>query len=262
MIFVVEAKTKNLPVSLLFSYQLQIGGIRAPSPVGDLGFIEMTQALQLEDVTWQPSGPDLLMQAYLPQSGGLKAVAASAVANALGSQSALPEASNSSSNGSIHGRCIEFYKAWDEYGCFSNFSAHKITLDQKEWPSVEHYYQSQKFFGVANPDAVALFDAITHADSPEKAARIGRTAQRERPNLVRPDWDTTKSNVMLEALRAKFNTHTGPRELLLSTAASNPAATLVESSPHDYYWGKGYDGSGLNTLGHLLMKVRDELLVN
>ena len=33
-----------------------IGGARAPSPVGELGFVEMTQAVQLEDVTWQQVG--------------------------------------------------------------------------------------------------------------------------------------------------------------------------------------------------------------
>ena len=30
-----------------------IGGARAPSPVGELGFVEMTQAVQIEDVKWQ-----------------------------------------------------------------------------------------------------------------------------------------------------------------------------------------------------------------
>lgn len=30
-----------------------IGGERAPSPVGELGFVEMTQAVQLDDVKWR-----------------------------------------------------------------------------------------------------------------------------------------------------------------------------------------------------------------
>ena len=48
--------------------------MRAPSPVGELGNVEMTQALQLVDVQWQPSGPDILMTGYLPSSGGLMAL--------------------------------------------------------------------------------------------------------------------------------------------------------------------------------------------
>lgn len=58
-----------------------------------------------------------------------------------------------------------FYKCWDTWGSLSNFSPHSIwmadgtaptgrtvlpdTLDGREWPSVEHYYQAQKFMGEA-----------------------------------------------------------------------------------------------------------------
>ncbi len=42
-----------------------IGGAAAPSPVGDLGLTEMTQALPLERVTWRSVGPDLLLEGYL-----------------------------------------------------------------------------------------------------------------------------------------------------------------------------------------------------
>ncbi|HEY9642540.1 MAG TPA: bifunctional diaminohydroxyphosphoribosylaminopyrimidine deaminase/5-amino-6-(5-phosphoribosylamino)uracil reductase RibD [Coleofasciculaceae cyanobacterium] len=43
-----------------------IGGATAPSPVGDLGFTQMTDALVLEKVKWQAIGRDLLVQGYLP----------------------------------------------------------------------------------------------------------------------------------------------------------------------------------------------------
>ena len=43
----------------------QIGGVRAPSPVGELGNVEMTQALTLCDTQWEPSGSDLLLQGQL-----------------------------------------------------------------------------------------------------------------------------------------------------------------------------------------------------
>ncbi len=35
---------------------------------------------------------------------------------------------------------------------------------------------------------------------------------------------------------------------------------LVESSPHDFFWGSGWDHSGHNHLGRLLMLVREQLL--
>jgi ribA/ribD-fused uncharacterized protein len=33
-------------------------------------------------------------------------------------------------------------------------------------------------------------------------------------------------------------------------------AELIESSPFDFFWGEGRDGSGRNMLGELLMDVR------
>ncbi len=52
----------------------QIGGVRAPTPVGDLGNVEMTQALQLLETRWEAVGPDMLLTGYLPASGGLHAL--------------------------------------------------------------------------------------------------------------------------------------------------------------------------------------------
>lgn len=56
---------------------------------------------------------------------------------------------------------VEFYKSWDLYGALSNFSAHPISMPSRpvsisgalpsaparQWPSVEHFYQAQKFAG-------------------------------------------------------------------------------------------------------------------
>lgn len=40
---------------------VQIGGVRAPSPVGELGNVEMTQALSLAEAAWRAIGPDMLL---------------------------------------------------------------------------------------------------------------------------------------------------------------------------------------------------------
>jgi len=42
-----------------------IGGENAPSPVGELGFTQMTDALPLERVRWEAIGSDLLIEGYL-----------------------------------------------------------------------------------------------------------------------------------------------------------------------------------------------------
>jgi len=44
-----------------------IGGNNAPTPVGDLGFTIMTEALPLERVSWRVVGSDCLVEGYLPR---------------------------------------------------------------------------------------------------------------------------------------------------------------------------------------------------
>ncbi|WP_448380743.1 NADAR family protein [Gloeomargarita sp.] len=143
---------------------------------------------------------------------------------------------------------IYFYQVDQPYGYFSNFSPHPITLDGHRWPTVEHYYQAQKFVGTPRAD---LVDTIRQAPSPALAAKIGRDPRHPK----RPDWEQVKRDVMLKAVRCKFNTYPELAQLLLATGTEE----LVENSPIDTYWGCGPNGTGCNHLGKILMQVRQEL---
>ena len=127
-----------------------------------------------------------------------------------------------------------------------------------EWPTVEHFYQAQKFSGVDDVAATEAMEAIRAASSPEEAARIGRTLQRTRPSLIRRDWDACKEGVMRAALCAKLTRHAAPRNLLMGSR--DAGQTVLEDSPTDAVWGVGRDGSGKNLLGRLLMELRDDEL--
>jgi ribA/ribD-fused uncharacterized protein len=140
---------------------------------------------------------------------------------------------------------INFYRTSDEYGDFSNFSAHSVFLDGHRWPTSEHYFQAQKFLDKEHQVA------IRRANSPGMAARLGR--DRKRP--LRRDWESVKVDVMRRVLRAKFTQHEELRTLLLSTGD----ALLFEHTSNDAYWGDGGDGSGKNMLGRLLMELREAL---
>lgn len=72
---------------------------------------------------------------------------------------------------------------------------------------------------------------------------------------TRDDWDREKETVMYRALGYKFRAHAAARAVLLGTGD----AELVENSPTDRYWGCGRDGTGLNRLGQLLMRLRRAL---
>lgn len=140
---------------------------------------------------------------------------------------------------------VKFYSVGDEYGEFSNFAPYPIALDGEQWPTVEHYFQAQKF------EDNAYRAKIRKANSPMMAARLGR----DRKHKLRRDWEAIKVGVMREAVMAKFTQHGDLRALLLSTGD----AKLVEHTDNDDYWGDGGDGSGKNMLGRILMQVRDSL---
>jgi ribA/ribD-fused uncharacterized protein len=143
---------------------------------------------------------------------------------------------------------IYFYKAYEPYGCFSNFSPHSIKINGVYWRTVEHYYQAQKFVGT--PDAV-IIPVIHTVETPEEAAALGRCCTRK----MRLDWEQVKTKVMREAVLKKFLSHADIREVLLTTGDQ----LLVENSPKDYFWGCGADHTGQNYLGKILMSVREEI---
>ncbi|KAF7817738.1 riboflavin biosynthesis protein PYRR, chloroplastic isoform X1 [Senna tora] len=228
-----------------------IGGKNAPSPVGELGMVEMSQALDLIDVSYDQVGPDILVSGFLqPLPDTTPVIPSVDETFAVDPTISLYESS-----------IIFFYKTWDPYGAFSNFSPHPIQMpdgngDYVTWLSVEHYYQAHKFVGVIDLYAQNCVERIKSAKSPEEAARMGRSMQRQRPDLVRSEWDNIKIEVMYRALKCKFSIYPHLNSMLLSTAGS----VLVEASPHDLFWGGGRDGEGLNYLGRLLMQLRSEFL--
>lgn len=132
-----------------------------------------------------------------------------------------------------------------EYGWLSNFSTEGFTLDAARWPSVEHYYQAQKFAGTA------AAERIRRADTPLKARKAGQ----DRSLVPRADWDAVKEEVMRQAVRAKFTQHRRLRDRLLATGD----AVLVHASSSDVFWGQTADGVGENRLGVLLMELRATL---
>lgn len=140
---------------------------------------------------------------------------------------------------------IYFYSVREPFGEFSNFSPHGVEMEGQWWATTEHYFQAQKF------EDTAYREQIRNASSPKQAAELGRS----RAVPLRTDWEAIKEDVMYRAVRAKFQTHPALKTLLLSTGS----AEIIENAPGDYYWGCGKDGSGKNRLGHVLMRVREEL---
>eukprot|EP00731_Ephydatia_muelleri_P002186 Em0001g2186a len=142
---------------------------------------------------------------------------------------------------------IKFYDRKDPYYEFTNFYPCHVVIDGKTWPSTEHYFQAQKFVGTPYVEAIRRFPTA------REAFQLSRTPQASR--WCRGDWERVKEDIMLKALRCKFNDNPELKKKLLATGNKR----LIEHTHNDSYWADGGDGSGKNKLGKLLERVRSEL---
>lgn len=141
---------------------------------------------------------------------------------------------------------ILFWSPNDINGEFSNLYLSPMVIDNIEYMSNEHYFQSKKFEGTEWGKYIASLP------TPSDAAIEGR-----RTDLpLRTDWEQVKEGIMVKGLVAKFTQNENLKDFLIKT----DPCEIVENSPYDYYWGVGFKGTGLNRLGILLMQVREKLI--
>ena len=142
---------------------------------------------------------------------------------------------------------IHFYDLNEPFEEFCNWYPAPIELDGRTWPTIEHYFQAQKYvFDQAH------FKCISQLTDPAETISYSRTHS----SAVRPDWHDVKNEVMLKACVAKFQQHPKLKELLLSTGDS----MIIEHTADDSYWGDGGDGTGRNQLGITMMLARTTII--
>jgi ribA/ribD-fused uncharacterized protein len=164
---------------------------------------------------------------------------------------------------------IYFYDAANKYGEFSNFykQSTPLKIDGKEYETVEHYFQSEKF-----PDFPEYQEIVKNAKTAAQTKYYGSmkcsqnynwaipikdTIQKYKESGVklRDDWEQVKDQIMLKGLRAKFEQCKHCRKILLDTSDK----ILSENTKADRYWGNGGDLNKVGKLGELLMLVREEI---
>ena len=136
---------------------------------------------------------------------------------------------------------------------FSNFIPYKSPLSANgiKYATPEHFYQASK------ADLWNDHLWVAQATTPGGAKGRGRRIK------VREDWDEIKLSVMEQAIRHRLLLEPEWTEKLLSEKLP-----IVEVNTwHDNFWGqctcnKCKNISGLNNLGKLLMRLREELIEN
>ena len=158
-------------------------------------------------------------------------------------------------------------KVTDKYvffwgGPFSNFAPveNGIEFDGFCFPTSEHvfmYIKAKTF----RDDEIA--EQIKNTLEPKTAKKLGRKVR----GFDEQVWVQRRVNAMKTAVQLKFNASPEFRNELLKEKYKNK--TFVEASPYDCIWGIGMSENdpnvnderrwrGLNLLGNILTKLRDE----
>ena len=147
-------------------------------------------------------------------------------------------------------------------GPFSNFAPVEegIEYDGFRFPTSEHvfmYIKAKTF----RDDEIA--EQIKNAPDPKTAKNLGRRVR----GFDEKVWEQRRVNAMKTAVHHKFDASPEFRNELLKEKYRNK--TFVEASPYDCIWGIGMSTNnpnvnderkwpGLNLLGNILTKLRDE----
>lgn len=154
----------------------------------------------------------------------------------------------------------KFVFFWGKEDVFSNFyySPFKHQNQLFKWSEQAVMYRKAKLFGA---DKIA--QQILRAQTQNECKQLGCSRQIPFDEKV---WTENREKIYFEVLLDKFS-NPKLKQVILDTGDK----TLVEASPYDKIWGIGVDCNhphatqpdkwkGLNLLGKVLMKVRDELI--
>ena len=124
----------------------------------------------------------------------------------------------------------------------SNFVPCKVMFEGLEFASTEHAYVAAKTLDQAKREEIAAVETAG------QVKRVGRKLK------LREDWEEVKVDIMQDLLIQKFAQEPFKSQLLATGEA------YLEETNHwnDTFWGV-CEGVGYNTLGHLLMQIRDDL---
>jgi len=147
-----------------------------------------------------------------------------------------------SKKGKIMGQIIEFK---NKFKFLSNFTHSPFTINNYNFSTVEHYYQTLK--AKTNKEFLYVFNS----PDPKTAKKRGRKVS------LRGDWEFVKDYIMYTGVKNKFFNNNHLAESLIET----DNLELIEGNYwNDTYWGVCLKtNKGQNKLGKILMCVRDQL---
>jgi ribA/ribD-fused uncharacterized protein len=156
---------------------------------------------------------------------------------------------------------IYFFGQDNRNGYMSNFyESYFVDEEKNNFNCSEQYFMYRKCKRFDNNNT-RLLNAILNETNPSVIKKYGRAVKNYDDDI----WNNERYDVMVEALRLKFNQNEDIKKQLIETKPR----LLYEASPYDKIWGIGFcyrdairqdeSNFGQNLLGKALMQIRDEL---
>ena len=143
----------------------------------------------------------------------------------------------------------EIYPLHQFYIYFSPYTSHAIRIGDFIYPTVEHAYQCLRY------DDPGIISEILSATSPVKAWE----ASTKYKQLQIPGFRERKLEVMEMLMRLKAEQHDEVRKALIDSGDQEIIKHITTYPPGDGFWDDGEDGTGLNHMGRIWMKIRSDL---
>jgi ribA/ribD-fused uncharacterized protein len=133
---------------------------------------------------------------------------------------------------------------------FLAFSAHPITFNGIEYPTVEHAYHCLRY------DDPAVREYIRSAPTPLEAWERSQAHK----HVQTAGFPERKRGVMKMLCRLKLEQHPDVRSILRGTGDADIVKHVSGGPKPDGFWDDGEDGTGQNEAGKIWMELREELL--
>jgi ribA/ribD-fused uncharacterized protein len=147
-----------------------------------------------------------------------------------------------------------------EYRFLSNFHDPAVNFNGVWFPTVEHAYQAAKvrdglWHEVLDKSYLEVFAGLC---SPGAAKAAGRNLH---PDLIRPNWDDHKVNIMRTLVEHKFSPFRSDSQVAWLLEKTYPRPIFELNTWGDKFWGVVRDEHGRldgeNWLGKILMEQRE-----
>jgi len=131
-----------------------------------------------------------------------------------------------------------------EFRFMSNFWPAVVDFEGVTYPTVEHAYVTAKTLDEA------IREDVLRCEKPGQAKAMGRQFE------LRRDWNFVKVDILENLVRQKFN----HEDLKMKLLATGERYIMEGNNWGDKFWGVDLaTHEGLNHMGKILMKIREEL---